>query len=456
MNICIVGAGTYGSYIAKCITERDNSVSITIIEAGDKNIRNENQIGFFSKIFGDGYKGLSFGRYFGLGGTSSKWGGQILTFSKFDFERPNNFLREIININEVYKNKIYSRFNIPVPNSEIKIQDNLLIKSGIWLSIFKRNLFYFFKINKLKNIRILTNTRVLKLIKNVDQFNIIEYVNNDKIIIKQFDFIFLACGAFESSRILLSSNMIQDNEVKFSDHLSKKYCSIYGDTKIANEDYIFKLNYFSLITKRIVGEQDNISFYLHPVYNHKFKFFDKLKNILYLNNYNFKNIFYLFFYFFIELPVVLQFINSFLLKREIFVLNNSWDLYLDIENPNFYNTIKLSVEKDKMGIYGLDINYKIGDNTSDLLSKIEYRLDNFLNDNKINYIKDFNNIGTKNLEDIYHPFCMFDFKDLNDYYFRYNSLLIVNTGILPRSGGINPTGALFPIIEDFITRNFKI
>jgi hypothetical protein len=456
MNICIVGAGTYGSYIAKCLCEKNSNVNITILEVGDKNIRNESQIGFYSKIFGDKYKGLSFGRYFGLGGTSSKWGGQILTFSRFDFEMPNKFLREIININEKYKYKIHNRFDIPLPNHESKIGDNLLIKSGIWLSVFKRNLFIYFKISKLKNIKIITHTRVIKLIKNFNQFNIIEYTYNDKIFSKQFDFIFLACGAFESSRILLASNLLQNNEVNFSDHLSKKYCTIIGSTKIANEDFVFKLNKFSLLTKRIIGEQDNVSFYLHPVYNHKFKFFEKIKLILFSNSFNFIYLFKFIFYTLIEFPIFLKFIFSIIFRKRILVLNNSWDLYLDIENPNFKNTIKLSLEKDKMGINGLDINYLISDVTSDIISKIEDRIDAYLNDNNVKYIKDFNNVDTKTLEDIYHPFCMFEFKDINDYYTRYNKLLIVNTGILPRSGGINPTGALFPIIEDFITNHIEL
>jgi hypothetical protein len=34
-------------------------------------------------------------------------------------------------------------------------------------------------------------------------------------------------------------------------------------------------------------------------------------------------------------------------------------------------------------------------------------------------------------------------------------MLVVNTGILPRVGGINPTASLFPIIEQHIIDNFE-
>jgi hypothetical protein len=37
-----------------------------------------------------------------------------------------------------------------------------------------------------------------------------------------------------------------------------------------------------------------------------------------------------------------------------------------------------------------------------------------------------------------------------DYYNRWIDLLLFKTGILPRALGIDPTVAVFPLIEDFI------
>ena len=56
------------------------------------------------------------------------------------------------------------------------------------------------------------------------------------------------------------------------------------------------------------------------------------------------------------------------------------------------------------------------------------------------------------VEDTYHPYnmAMSESEDLASFYNRYNSLLIVNTGVLPRAGGINTTAALFPIIDNYV------
>jgi hypothetical protein len=45
-----------------------------------------------------------------------------------------------------------------------------------------------------------------------------------------------------------------------------------------------------------------------------------------------------------------------------------------------------------------------------------------------------------------------DFKTLDDYYAFVPNMLVVNTGVLPRAGGINSTAAMFPVIEDYVAR----
>jgi hypothetical protein len=50
---------------------------------------------------------------------------------------------------------------------------------------------------------------------------------------------------------------------------------------------------------------------------------------------------------------------------------------------------------------------------------------------------------------------MFDFKSAEDYFSRFENMLIVSTGVLPRSGGINPTASILPLIEEFINNYFK-
>ena len=45
-------------------------------------------------------------------------------------------------------------------------------------------------------------------------------------------------------------------------------------------------------------------------------------------------------------------------------------------------------------------------------------------------------------------FC--DFKSADDYFTHFDNMLVVNTGVLPRAGGINSTCAVLPLVEEYI------
>lgn len=72
---------------------------------------------------------------------------------------------------------------------------------------------------------------------------------------------------------------IQDKScVAFSDHIVKKVYRIKNGTKIGPVDFRFFIKKFSFITTRIIGEKDNTSFFLYPVFNAEFPFFKNLKS----------------------------------------------------------------------------------------------------------------------------------------------------------------------------------
>ena len=75
---------------------------------------------------------------------------------------------------------------------------------------------------------------------------------------------------------------IQDKScVAFSDHIVKKVYRIKNGTKIGPVDFRFFIKKFSFITTRIIGEKDNTSFFLYPVFNAEFPFFKNLKKFLF-------------------------------------------------------------------------------------------------------------------------------------------------------------------------------
>lgn len=423
---------------------------------GDRHVKNEKEIGFTSILKKSLYKGLSDGRYFGWGGASHKWGGQLLTFTENDFANPNQFMKDIISIDNKYKDQLLAKFRLENKYPEKKLSDKLFSKTGVWLSMLNRNFFHWFKINKRKNVQVLSNCRVKKLVsldgKKIDS---VIYIENGKEKHSQFDYYFLTSGAFENIRILMSSRLLNEDKIYFSDHLSQKIFKIKGSTIIGKEDYVFRMKGTSLITKRMIGEINNISYYIHPVFNLKFPFFEMIKDILFYHNFSLKKTGEYIVTTIKDIPHVLGFIWSVVAKRKMYVMNNEWFLYIDIENPTTDSYVSLSEQKDQYGLPGLDVYYNVGENAVKIYEQAKRESINYLNECKVSYEIMSEKIDVQTCEDIYHPYGMIHFNSLEDYYSRWDNMLVISTGILPRSGGINPTAAVLPLIDEFINVYLK-
>ena len=402
------------------------------------------------------YKGLSHGRYFGWGGASDKWGGQLLTYSPNDFSNPDDFMKEVIEIDEAYKDKCLAKFNIENKYPENRITPVLFTKTGVWLSMLHRNFFHWFKIDKRKNVLVLSDCRIVRL-ESADKKNIDAVIYQEGGVEKKgvFDFYFLTAGAFESARILLSSEMAANDKVFFSDHLSQKMFRVYGSTVIGKEDFVFRLRGTSLITKRIIGEVDNVSYYLHPVFNMKFPFFEMVKEILFYKKFSFSKTGDYLVTTFKDIPHVAGFVWSMLAHRKMYVMNNEWDFYIDIENPTKDSFVSLSNEKDKYGLPGLDVHYNVGQEAVAIYEKAKQTSKEYLESCNVNFDVVAEKIDVQTCEDIYHPYGMFSFNSVDDYYSHWNNMLMISTGVLTRSGGINPTAALLPLVEDFVANRLK-
>ena len=451
MRIAVLGAGTYGSYVINSLIEKYPNAEITLFDVGDKSVKSEKEIGFYSSLKKAMYKGLTDGRYFGFGGASDKWGGQLLTYTDNDFKHPNDFMKEIINLDVNNKDKMLAKFKIENKYPENHISEDLFTKTGVWLSALHRNFFHWFKINKRKQVNIKSHCRVIKL-ESDNKIDIKSVIYQESGVEKKesFDFYFLTAGAFESVRILLSSGFTKENKVYFSDHLSQKVFKVKKSTIIGNEDFVFRMRGTSLITKRMIGEVNDCSFYIHPVFNLKFPFFESVKEVLFKHHFKMKYVWNIF----RDIPNVIGFAWAVLVLRRMYVMNNEWYLYIDIENPTKDSYVSLSKEKDKFGVNGLDVYYNAGKEAVDVYNSAKEVAIKLLNKCNVDYEVLAEEINVQTCEDIYHPYGMFDFKNLEDYYSKWNNMLVVTTGVLPRSGGINPTASLLPVIDDFVSKKF--
>ena len=70
-DVCILGAGAAGIYLATRLSER--GVSVVVLEAGDNACTDSSSIGMNANMTQDDYSGATSGRAFGLGGTTSLW-----------------------------------------------------------------------------------------------------------------------------------------------------------------------------------------------------------------------------------------------------------------------------------------------------------------------------------------------------------------------------------------------
>ncbi|HXS11091.1 MAG TPA: GMC family oxidoreductase [Acidobacteriaceae bacterium] len=83
-QICIVGAGAAGICLAVELSRQGKSVMV--LEGGGRDIEDAAQEPYRSEVVGHTHRGIHTGRFRAHGGTTTRWGGQILELNSEDFE----------------------------------------------------------------------------------------------------------------------------------------------------------------------------------------------------------------------------------------------------------------------------------------------------------------------------------------------------------------------------------
>jgi hypothetical protein len=453
-TFCIAGAGTYGSYAANAIINKYPSANIILIEVGDDKICSESEIGFLTKLTSSSYKASQMGRYFGLGGTSAKWGGQLLFLDSNDLKNtPSMDYIKFLNIKHTLR--VLSRFfkNIPKIEGE-KIKNGLHIKRGIWLQFNKRNLFKLFKLGT-KKIQIHKNSRLEKVHINANTVTSISVISEDKKLFHIYaDYFFISCGAIETMRLIDYSGLIslKDETYGFCDHVSTRVFKIKSKPNLFGFDLSYKFIKSSLLTTRIIGEYKGVSFYFQPVFNESFNFFQFLKNLIFKGKFSLLDLYKTIGQFIYLFPFAFEF----LVRKRMYVYGE-WDLNLDVELNETSNFLKKSDEIDSFGVSGVEINFEIPNSTFEVINYAKKVMKDFLLSENINFEELNEETSAIKLEDTYHPYNMYN--KGSSFLDRFNplpNLFICHTGLLDRAGGINPTATLFCLIEELIEKDFKI
>ncbi len=452
-RIAVIGAGTYGSYVSNLLSLVYPHEQIDLLDVGNEHLKDESEMGYLSHVTNAPYEGLQKARFFGYGGASVKWGGQLLTFTENDFANPDKYLQDIVEIDKKYKDTVLARFDLENKNPEQRINDKIFTKTGVWLSYFHRNLFKHFGVARNEKIHIVPHSRVTKILSDGNHITGFEYLKDGKVQTAHYDQYFLTSGAFESSRILVNSGLSKEKDLMpFSDHLSQRAFKVKSGIKMGDIDFRFRVKGASLITKRFVGEVDGYSFYSQPICNEDFPFFRDLKKLLFGHKLRaglllniIKNI-----------PQCIAFAWYMIVRKKMYVYNNEFYLQIDIEAPRESGKMTLDDEKDKFGEKSVDVDLSILPKTGELFTKARAIIKDYLDEHGVVYEELPFSTSAEKYEDVYHPFGMFcDFNSAEDYFTHFDNMLVVNTGVLPRAGGINSTCAVMPLVEEYVNNKMK-
>lgn len=83
-DVCVIGAGAAGICLALELTRLGRRV--VLLEAGSREVQESLQEPYRSEVSGHEHRGIHSGRIRALGGTTQRWGGQILELDPEDFE----------------------------------------------------------------------------------------------------------------------------------------------------------------------------------------------------------------------------------------------------------------------------------------------------------------------------------------------------------------------------------
>ena len=453
-KVCIIGAGTYGCYLANTILEKNPDQQIILVEVGGAQIKSEAEVGFTSVSVNKNYNATTKGRYFGLGGTSAMWGGQLLFFSENDCKNDTS-IKEVVDCNIEYKDKVLSRFFTKDTSlEEIPLDGGLYKKQGVWLKFGQRNMYHHFNIGKRKNIKVIQNSRVISVNHESGTVRSISIKNGQDISQITADRFYLTCGAFENARLLATSNLgnIAELTKGFADHVSLRCFTIKNSKPTINGlDFQYQFKNNSLITSRIIGEIEGSAFYMQPVFNEKFIIFQAIKNVIFKKKFIPEQFIAALSQAF-HIPL---FVYSYFIKKRLYVYK-SWDINLDMEVDGDQNEVSFA-GTDGTGQKGIKVDFTVPPTTLKKLEQAKNKIKSLLQSSNVDFIELDETVHVNKLEDTYHPFNFYDASkhSCKDLIQPLNNLFQFSTGILSRAGGLNPSATVFCIIEKHVQEEYK-
>lgn len=485
VDICIIGGGAAGIFLANKIHKQGKRVAI--IEAGPKKPVSAEIAGFKVNFNDQEYLGAKNGRFFGLGGSTSRWGGNIMPH--LDLDKGDDFFSESwsklvskisAESSEVlrdlgYKhNPNFSKYmGVAYPKVLQEIEEsNVCQYSSLMMPFMKKNFSTFLpsKLKSRNDFIVLFNavakewsfssqdTKILKEIVAIS-------INGNRAIIKAPKFV-IAAGAIESARILLEIDEANTRDIFpkgtpvghfLGDHLSVTIADVRSeDMKKAIDMFCMRFdgNWMRASRFYIKNSVPNLPrAFAHFEFENKsagFSFVRDLMQALQTKQFSLISI-----NSFIKALREIMIIGyNRIFRSRLFIPNvTAVKMQLDVEQDPYYeNKISLTDKLDSFGRKEISINWKITDKDLDRIRSVSnHFLSNWPNESKVlpKLIARDLDFQKHKPHDAYHPvgLCRIGFsgESVVNYDLKVHgieNLWILSTGIFPTTGSANPTFSL--------------
>lgn len=497
-DVCVVGAGAAGIYMAVQLAAK--GLDVILVEGGNINCTDASSIGFEAQFEAEHYPGATVGRFFGIGGSTSRWGGLLIPHTQHDLRNKSaaffDTWSHIVETVAAKQDIVLKRLGwnsgadfFDFAHKQLGEIGDKLIASGfdvtasLYLPFRYKNLAYLLKQWSAGKSRIKVFYNAVAKSWVIDQGGLESQVkqlravsrngNNLEVTAPRF---IIAGGAIESARMLLELNELNSQPVIrrgaaigyfLSDHLSLPIAEVAPTSMV---------NTISLFAPRFVGgwmrgfrfiESDPPPnaprAFLHFVFVNENPGFAVAKEILHaMQNRRWPVL---------PASLVASSIGGLLkltYKRYFrsvlhIPLDTPTYLQLDIEQEAVReNRISLATEFDRYGRKAIRINWSISDQDIKNIRQTAQRLLNKWPRKAVGLpeLKPINYDNDGNISkpyDAYHPVgtCRMGedeeaVVDKNMKVFGLENLWVVSTGVLPNAGTANPTFTMLCLAENLV------
>lgn len=223
-DVCVIGAGAAGIYLASRLSH--GGLRVIVLEAGGETCGSGASVGIEPVLSGSQYRGATEGRAFGLGGTTSLWGGLLVPHSELDLRdelSPESVAwKHIVNVVQERSSTVFSTLSlgdspdfVSLPKVTLGRNAQLLHDCGLetvaaeFLPFRRRNLTYLVSTGTGQNLTVYLNAVASKWLVHPNTnasgaVSAVEASSQDGRILRVSAKSFvIAAGAIESARILL-------------------------------------------------------------------------------------------------------------------------------------------------------------------------------------------------------------------------------------------------------------